>query len=116
MSIVYKAFDELAHKNVLLIYLLSGYQFLQLSELPQRSEKHSHGIEYVLRNSIKWRMGWDSNPRRSCPLAGFQDRCLQPLGHPSSQFSYHVQKPSKQQENFVRYQVLLLSRSRKNSL
>lgn len=28
-------------------------------------------------------MGWDLNPRRSCPLAGFQDRCFQPLSHPS---------------------------------
>jgi hypothetical protein len=32
---------------------------------------------------LKWRMGWDSNPRRACTLAGFQDRCLKPLGHPS---------------------------------
>src|SRR4029077_13963383 len=30
-----------------------------------------------------WRMGWDSNPRDPCRPAGFQDRCLQPLGHPS---------------------------------
>src|SRR2546423_2053786 len=28
-------------------------------------------------------MGWDSNPRGTCAPAGFQDRCLQPLGHPS---------------------------------
>ena len=27
--------------------------------------------------------GWDSNPRDPCEPAGFQDRCLQPLGHPS---------------------------------
>ena len=33
---------------------------------------------------LAWRKGWDSNPRVSCPTAGFQDRCLQPLGHPSS--------------------------------
>ncbi len=32
---------------------------------------------------IGWRMGWDSNPRDACTPAGFQDRCLQPLGHPS---------------------------------
>ena len=32
----------------------------------------------------KWRMGWDSNPRDGLPPAGFQDRCLQPLGHPSA--------------------------------
>src|SRR6516164_4429843 len=30
-----------------------------------------------------WRMGWDSNPRYPCGHAGFQDRCLKPLGHPS---------------------------------
>ena len=30
-----------------------------------------------------WRMGWDSNPRWACTHAGFQDRCLKPLGHPS---------------------------------
>ena len=33
--------------------------------------------------SMKWRMGWDSNPRCACTHAGFQDRCLKPLGHPS---------------------------------
>ena len=30
-----------------------------------------------------WRMGWDSNPRDACTPGGFQDQCLQPLGHPS---------------------------------
>ena len=30
-------------------------------------------------------MGWDSNPRWACTHAGFQDRCLKPLGHPSDQ-------------------------------
>ena len=32
---------------------------------------------------LKWRMGWDSNPRYAYTHGGFQDRCLQPLGHPS---------------------------------
>ncbi len=32
---------------------------------------------------LSWRMGWDSNPREAHTPAGFQDRCLQPLGHPS---------------------------------
>ncbi len=32
----------------------------------------------------EWRKGWDSNPRTGCPVAGFQDQCLKPLGHPSS--------------------------------
>jgi hypothetical protein len=31
----------------------------------------------------QWRKGWDSNPRCPCRHAGFQDRCLKPLGHPS---------------------------------
>ena len=32
----------------------------------------------------KWRRGWDSNPRYAFTHAGFQDRCLKPLGHPSA--------------------------------
>ena len=31
-----------------------------------------------------WRKGWDSNPRWAFTHGGFQDRCLKPLGHPSS--------------------------------
>jgi hypothetical protein len=30
-----------------------------------------------------WRRGWDSNPRDPFRSNGFQDRRLQPLGHPS---------------------------------
>jgi hypothetical protein len=33
--------------------------------------------------TVYWRKGWDSNPRCPCRHAGFQDRCLKPLGHPS---------------------------------
>jgi hypothetical protein len=33
--------------------------------------------------TVYWRKGWDSNPRYPCRHAGFQDRCLKPLGHPS---------------------------------
>ena len=29
------------------------------------------------------RMGWDSNPRKGLTFGGFQDRCIQPLCHPS---------------------------------
>lgn len=48
----------------------------------------------------KWRMGWDSNPRNAHTFAGFQDRCLQPLGHPSKEVTSHDdglmrQKPVK---------------------
>ena len=32
---------------------------------------------------LYWRKRWDSNPRTGLPVAGFQDRCLQPLGHAS---------------------------------
>ncbi len=41
------------------------------------------GVNAVPTQGLKWRMGWDSNPRGGFPPAGFQDRCLQPLGHPS---------------------------------
>src|SRR3546814_18880992 len=33
-----------------------------------------------------WRKRWDSNPRTGCPVAGFQDRFLKPLGHSSMPF------------------------------
>ena len=40
-----------------------------------------------------WRMGWDSNPRWACTHAGFQDRCLKPLGHPSTQGNQASSRP-----------------------
>ncbi len=40
-------------------------------------------VNSVPTQGLKWRMGWDSNPRWRRRHAGFQDRCLQPLGHPS---------------------------------
>src|ERR1700704_2917109 len=36
------------------------------------------------RPSAQRRREWDSNSRWACTHAGFQDRCLKPLGHPSS--------------------------------
>ena len=33
------------------------------------------------RSRGEWRRGWDSNPRYRFRHGGFQDRCLQPLGH-----------------------------------
>ena len=30
------------------------------------------------------RRGWDSNPRTSCPVSGFQDRPIRPLSHPAA--------------------------------
>ncbi len=41
------------------------------------------GANAVPTQGLKWRMGWDSNPRCFCKHGGFQDRCLKPLGHPS---------------------------------
>ena len=32
---------------------------------------------------VRWRRGWDSNPRTPYEIAGFQDQFLEPLGHPS---------------------------------
>lgn len=49
------------------------------------------GIRMLGRSMFLWRKGWDSNPRCPCRHAGFQDRCLKPLGHPSKPltlFSY----------------------------
>lgn len=43
------------------------------------------GVNSVPTQGLKWRRGWDSNPRYSLLHAGFQDRCLKPLGHPSRQ-------------------------------
>ena len=40
-------------------------------------------VNAVPTQGLKWRMGWDSNPRYACTHGGFQDRCLKPLGHPS---------------------------------
>ena len=34
-----------------------------------------------------WRRGRDSNPRETCISAGFQDRCIRPLCHPSAAVS-----------------------------
>ena len=35
-------------------------------------------------NFIRWRIGRDSNPRRTCALAGFQDQSYRPLSHLST--------------------------------
>src|SRR5262245_36932860 len=37
-----------------------------------------------------WRKGRDSNSRTPCDVAGFQDRCLKPLGHPSNSLSVFI--------------------------
>ena len=38
------------------------------------------------------RTGWDSNPRAAFATAGFQDRCIQPLCHPSGRIPFHLSR------------------------
>ena len=42
-----------------------------------------NSVNSVPTQGLKWRTGWDSNPRWAHTHGGFQDRCLKPLGHPS---------------------------------
>jgi site-specific DNA recombinase len=69
-----------------------GYRRDHLRALAQRVEVYEEEVRIAGSKSrllqmpiqgLKWRKGWDSNPRWSCPHGGFQDRCLKPLGHPS---------------------------------
>ena len=39
------------------------------------------GVNSVPTQGLKWRAGRDSNPRKACTFAGFQDRSNQPLCH-----------------------------------
>lgn len=55
---------------------------------------------YVISISYSWRMGRDSNPRKSCPFSGFQDRRIRPLCHPSETVSFYP--PVFQTCGFVR--------------
>lgn len=60
----------------------------------------------MLKIHEKWRMGWDSNPRNALTFAGFQDRCLQPLDHPSTcssstEMSFRRQASSQCRQKFV---------------
>src|SRR3569833_2333290 len=41
------------------------------------------------------RMGWDSNPRYPYEYAGYQDRCLKPLSHPSGSLQARFKRTSK---------------------
>ena len=55
------------------------------SSLDSYTEKLKFENLDKLQNEINnWRTGRDSNSRKSYPFAGFQDRCLQPLGHLSA--------------------------------
>ena len=55
----------------------------------QSPESHTrrvllHLVGFFSTLETRVRRGWDSNPRGTFIPAGFQDRCLQPLGHPSN--------------------------------
>ncbi len=44
-----------------------------------------NGVNSVPTQGLKWRRGWDSNPRKDfTSLNGLANRRLQPLGHPST--------------------------------
>ena len=58
-----------------------------LAECPQRQRALSEPRrKSPLNTATRVRRGWDSNPRATYAAAGFQDRCLQPLGHPSEPY------------------------------
>ena len=60
-------------------------------------------------------MGRDSNPRDACAPAGFQDRCLQPLGHPSNTELAGILESEARKSNGVDIganQIVLASRLR----
>ena len=52
-------------------------------ERPRSGFPASGGIVRSSASPAGWRMGWDSNPRGARTPAGFQDRCIRPLCHPS---------------------------------
>src|SRR3546814_20877141 len=52
------------------------------SDLPPVAGK---SLRFTLPSLAGWRKRWDSNPRTGCPVAGFQDQFLKPLGHSRSE-------------------------------
>ena len=59
----------------------SHNELLRLLTSSNGAETAANGVRIYVPG---WRREWDSNPRDGLPPAGFQDRCLQPLGHPSA--------------------------------
>ncbi len=57
-----------------------------------------NGVNSVPTQGLKWRTGWDSNPRNAFTFGGFQDRCLKPLGHPSVALPSSKPEPSRMPE------------------
>ena len=52
-----------------------------MSETPPRGADFGGARDAFADPRGAWRRGWDSNPRWHRCHAGFQDRCLKPLGH-----------------------------------
>ena len=102
MKVLDQVDDEFSKKVVDLINIASfAYDTYKGSTLDEKRELlkfvfanlqlKGRKLEYSLRypfsefenlnNCTEWRRDRDSNPGRSCPLAGFQDQCFQPLSH-----------------------------------
>ena len=68
-------------------------QFRKISQKPRQNKDYmAFRLGNVMRNQ---RMGRDLNPRYGYPYAGFQNRCLKPLGHPSGIVVLSTRKSSK---------------------
>jgi hypothetical protein len=61
---------------------LSVYQKFQISN--SKSESNESGIWNLESSTVRWRRGWDSNPRNPFGFNGFRDRPIQPLSHLSA--------------------------------
>lgn len=59
---------------------LDNFLFVNEPKFYQIARICPSSVEPALNPSI-WQRGWDSNPRYPRRYGGFQDRCLQPLGH-----------------------------------
>ena len=53
------------------------------AQVAVREHELALSIANPTENANEQRRGWDSNPRRTCALSGFQDRRIRPLCHPS---------------------------------
>ena len=75
------AFDGRSRRTAGL-YLPTGLHHCLQAAAERRSSTTPPNMEREAR-AANWRREWDSNPRWTRAHAGFQDRCLKPLGHPS---------------------------------
>jgi hypothetical protein len=78
---------------------------------PHFCQTHGLGLLPCPRSTFIWRKGWDSNPRKGCPFASFQDWSLKPLGHLSSIDRVHILHDARflEKEFAVPYAALRIS-------